>query len=222
MTRIKDIPKIDLPREKLEKYGPEKLQDHELLAILLGSGIRGLNVVQLSKRILKLVQKIGVEKITPRDLLQEKGLGTVKASQVIALLTLGKRLQDKIKPEIFSPKDIWKLCADFRDSKREHFAVFYLDTQERIIERQIISIGTLDATLVHPREVFEPAVSLRAASIIAVHNHPSGNLDPSQRDSALTKRLVESGKILGIPLIQHVILTDSSFNGFMKPVLNID
>lgn len=222
MTKIKDLLKVDLPREKLAKYGPDKLTDAELLAILLGSGIKGLNVLQLSNRILKLVQKIGIERITLERLLEEKGLGKAKASQVIALLALGKRLEEKTKPEIFSPKDIWKLCADFRESKREHFAAFYLDTQGRVIERQIISIGTLDASLVHPREVFEPAVSLRAASIIAAHNHPSGNLEPSREDIALTKRLVESGKILGIRLEQHVILTSTACNGFMKPILSID
>jgi DNA repair protein RadC len=154
-------------------------------------------------------------------LFEEKGLGKAKASQIIAVLALGKRLQNKEKPEILTPQDVWKLCADFRESKREHFVAFYLDTQGRVIERQIISIGTLDASLVHPREVFEPAISLRAASIIVAHNHPSGNLEPSQTDISLTKRLGESGKILGISLEQHVILTKDHFNGFMKPSLSI-
>lgn len=208
MTRIKDIPKVDLPREKLEKYGPEKLTDSELLALLLGSGIKGLNVLQLAKKILKLIEKIGVEKVTLEMLLEEKGLGKAKASQIVAVLALGKRLQNKEKPEILTPQDVWKLCADFRESKREHFAAFYLDTQGRVIERQIISIGTLDASLVHPREVFEPAVSLRAASVIVAHNHPSGNLEPSEEDMEITRRLRHSGKILGIPMIDHVVVTD--------------
>lgn len=208
MSRIKDISKVDMPREKLEKYGPDKLTDSELLALLLGSGIKGLNVLQLSKKILRLIEKVGVEKITFRTLLEEKGLGRAKASQIIAVLALGKRLQNKEKPEILTPQDVWKLCADFRDSKREHFAAFYLDTQGRVIERQIVSIGTLDASLVHPREVFEPAVSLRAASIIVAHNHPSGNLEPSREDIEITKQLVEAGKILDIQIIDHVIVTD--------------
>lgn len=220
MTRIKDTPKVDMPREKLEKYGPDKLMDSELLALLLGSGIKGLNVLQLAKKILRLIEKVGVEKMTLEILLEEKGLGKAKASQIIAVLALGKRLMNKERPEILTPQDVWKLCADFRDSKREHFAAFYLDTQGRVIERQIISIGTLDTSLVHPREVFEPAVSLRASSIVVAHNHPSGYLEPSSEDEVLTRRLEESGKILGIRLDQHVIITQSSFCGFMKPSLS--
>ena len=215
MPRIKDTPKIDLPREKLEKYGTEKLTDSELLALLLGSGIKGLNVLQLAKKILKLIEKVGVEKVTLEILLEEKGLGKAKASQIIAVLALAKRLMSNEKPEILTPQDVWKLCADFRDSKREHFAAFYLDTQGRVIERQIISIGTLDTSLVHPREVFEPAVSLRAASIVVAHNHPSGTLEPSKEDRALTLRLNEAGKILGIYLDQHVIVTQASFRGLL-------
>lgn len=217
MSRIKGVPKVDMPREKLEKYGPEKLTDSELLALLLGSGIKGLNVLQLSKKILRLIEKIGAEKVTLEMLLEEKGLGRAKASQIMAVLALGKRLNDTSKPEILSPQDVWKLCADFRESKREHFVAFYLDTQGRVIERQIISIGTLDTSLVHPREVFEPAVSLRAASIIVAHNHPSGVLDPSEEDIEITRRLRHSGKILGIQLIDHIVLTEKSWG-----VINID
>ncbi len=217
MSRIKGVLKVDMPREKLEKYGPEKLTDSELLALLLGSGIKGLNVLRLSKKILKLIEKVGVEKITLEMLLEEKGLGKAKASQIIAVLALGKRLHDKTKPEILTPQDVWKLCADFRESKREHFVAFYLDTQGRVIERQIISIGTLDASLVHPREVFEPAVSLRAASIIVAHNHPSGNLEPSREDVEITKQLVGAGKILDIQIIDHVIVTSERWK-----TINID
>lgn len=217
MSRIKGVLKVDMPREKLEKYGPEKLTDSELLALLLGSGIKGLNVLRLSKKILKLIEKVGVKKITLEKLLEEKGLGKAKASQIIAVLALGKRLHDKTKPEILTPQDVWKLCADFRESKREHFVAFYLDTQGRVIERQIISIGTLDASLVHPREVFEPAVSLRAASIIVAHNHPSGNLEPSREDVEITKQLVEAGKILDIQIIDHVIVTNERWK-----TINID
>jgi DNA repair protein RadC len=216
MARIKDLPKVDMPREKLEKYGPGKLRDHELLAILFGSGIKGLNVLELSKRILKKVEKVGIEKISFEDLIEERGLGKAKALQVIALLELGRRLTTKERPEILTPGDVWKLCIDFRESKKEHFVAFYLDTQGRVIERQIVSIGTLDASLVHPREVFEPAVSLHAASIIVAHNHPSGSLEPSAEDIEITKRLVHAGKILGIELADHVIVSEKSFTSAKK------
>lgn len=209
--KIKDLAKIDRPREKLEKYGTAKLANHELLAVLLGSGIKGLNVVELSKRIVKLIEKTGTNKVGLENLLKEKGLGKAKALQVIAALEFGKRMSLVKIPEILSAEDVWKLCADIRNSKKEHFVVFYLDTQSKLIERQIISIGTLNASLVHPREVFEPAVGLHAAAIIAAHNHPSGELKPSKDDLAITRRLAEAGKILGIELIDHVIVTNSGF-----------
>lgn len=217
MPRIKDIPKIDLPREKLEKYGPDKLTDAEFLAILLGSGIKGLNVLQLARKVLSLIEKVGVEKVTLAVLSEEKGLGKAKASQIMAMLVLGKRLHDKTKPEILNQQDVWKLCVDFRESKKEHFVAFYLDTQGKVIERQIVSIGTLDASLVHPREVFEPAVALHAASIIVAHNHPSGNLEPSAEDIEITKRLVHAGKILDISIVDHVIVAKGGWK-----VIDID
>ncbi|UMX47412.1 MAG: DNA repair protein RadC [Candidatus Nealsonbacteria bacterium DGGOD1a] len=212
--KIKDLTKVDRPREKLEKYGTAKLADYELLAILLGSGIKGLNVIALSKRILKLIDKVGIDKITLENLLKERGLGKAKAMQVISALEFGKRINSGEKPEILTAEDVWKLCGDFRGSKKEHFAAFYLDTQSKLIERQIISIGTLNASLVHPREVFEPAVGLHAANIIVAHNHPSGVLEPSGDDLAITKRLSESGKIMGIALIDHIIIANAKFSSF--------
>ena len=217
MPKIKDLSKVDLPREKLEKYGASKLRDHELLAIVLGSGIKGLNVLELSKKILKKIAKDGIDQVSLETLLTESGLGKAKASQVIALLELGRRLHTTEKPEILSPKDVWMLCADIRESKKEHFVAFYLDTQNRVIERQIISVGTLNASLVHPREVFEPAVTLRAASIIVAHNHPSGSLEPSPEDVEVTKRLIHAGKILDILVIDHIILVGNRWK-----VISID
>lgn len=211
MSKIKDLPKVELPREKLAKYGTEKLLDKELLAIILGSGIEGLNVLELSQKILLKIRKVGIDKINLEGLLKIKGLGDAKASQIIACLELGRRLNQKEKPEILSPKDIWNLCADIRESKKEHLVAFYLDTQERLIERQIISVGTLTASLVHPREVFEPAVRLSAASVIVAHNHPSGSLEPSTEDKKVTERLVEAGEILGIELVDHVILSKKAY-----------
>jgi DNA repair protein RadC len=171
-------------------------------------------VVELSRKIVKLIAKNGTEKIKLEDLLKEKGLGKAKALQIIAALEFGKRMYPDKKPEILTPEDVWKLCGDFRGSKKEHFAAFYLDTQNKLIERQIISIGTLNASLVHPREVFEPAIALHAASVIVCHNHPSGDADPSSDDLAITKRLAEAGKILGIGLTDHIISTANEFASF--------
>lgn len=212
--KLKSLTKIDLPREKLQKYGVNKLQDHELLALLLGSGIKDVNVLQLSKKILNTITKIGADKITLEQLLEIKGLGQAKASQIIAVIELGKRLHTNRNPEVLSAQDIWNLCADFRESKKEHFVAFYLDTQSRLIERQIISIGTLNNSLVHPREVFEPAVKLSTASIIIAHNHPSGSLDPSQEDKKVTERLKQAGELLGIEILDHVIISKSGHLSF--------
>ena len=211
--KIKLLPKIDLPREKLQKYGVNKLANHELLAILLGSGIEGVNVLQLSKQILQTISKLGKDKITLNDLLEINGLGKVKASQIISVIELIKRLDTGVS-EILSAEDVWKQCADIRDSKNEHLIAFYLDTQNHLIERQIIFIGTLDASIVHPREVFEPAIRHCAASIIVAHNHPSGDIEPSYEDIETTKRLVEAGRIIGIDVIDHVIISRSAYMSF--------
>ena len=214
--KIKDLEKIDLPREKLAKYGSKKLKDYELLALLLGSGIKGLNVLELSKKILEAIKKIGVKKVALSDLVEIKGLGQAKASQVFALLELGNRLNAGEKPEIISPENVWNFCADIRGLQKEHFVAFYLDTQNCLMERQTISIGTLNSSLVHPREVFEPALSFHAASIIVAHNHPSGELEPSDEDREVTKRLVQAGKLLGIDIIDHIILTKKGFLSFQQ------
>jgi DNA repair protein RadC len=215
--KIKSLSKVDLPREKLQKYGVDKLADFELLALLLGSGIKGINVLELSKNILKVIKKIGIAKIKLEDLQKVKGLGPAKSSEVIAILELVKRLNNKdSRPEILSPADVWNFCSDIRGVHREHFVVFYLDTQNCLIERQTISIGTLNSSLVHPREVFEPAISLHSASIIIAHNHPSGALEPSPEDKEVTTRLKEAGKILGIDLIDHIILSKTSHFSFAQ------
>jgi DNA repair protein RadC len=212
MPKIKDLAKVDQPREILEKYGPEKLTDAQLLAILLRTGTKDCNVLELSKKILKKFPGEKLLSATSKDLSQIHGLGKVKASEIIACLELGKRfLKDKQANLILSPKDVWENCKDIRDHRKEHFVVFFLDTRNQEIKREIISIGTLNANLVHPREVFEPAIKHSAAQIIVCHNHPSGNPQPSDEDIAITKRLQEAGKILGIEITDHVIVCQGSF-----------
>lgn len=205
--KIKDLQKQDMPRERLEKYGPDKLKDEELLAIILGSGTKGMNVLSLSRAILKRVAGLGGAQATPDDLKSIRGLGKVKSLQIVALLALSKRLQAKDGQEVLSTKDVWNMCNDFYASAKEHFVVFYLDTQSRLIERKIISVGTLDANIVHPREVYEPALTLHAASVIVAHNHPSGDTKPSPTDIMLTKKLVDAAQLLGISFEDHVIVS---------------
>ena len=212
MPKLKDISKVDRPREKLEKYGPEKLTSPELLAILLRTGTKDCNVLELSKKIL---QKFPTEKLlnaSIKELSEIHGLGKVKACEIIACLEFGRRiLKGKKATLILSPKDVWENCQDIRNHKKEHFVVFFLYTRNQQIQREIISIGTLNANLVHPREVFEPAILHNAAQIIVCHNHPSGNPEPSDEDLAITRRLQEAGKILGIEVLDHVIVTKTTF-----------
>ncbi len=138
------------------------------------------------------------------------------ASQVFATLELGKRLNKDRKQEILSASEVWNFCADIRALQKEHFVAFYLDTQNCLIERQTISVGTLNSSLVHPREVFEPALLLHSASVIVAHNHPSGELEPSKEDREVTERLVEAGKLMGIDVLDHIIMTKSSFLSFQQ------
>ena len=144
-------------------------------------------------------------------------MGTVKASEIIACFELGRRmLKDKKFSILLSPKDVWERMEDIRGSKKEHFVVFYLDSRNQEIERDIISIGTLNESLVHPREVFEGAIKNNAAAIIVAHNHPSGDLKPSQDDIEITKKLIHAGKILDIEVIDHIIV--SAHNPFFKSI----
>lgn len=213
MIKIKDLPKIDRPREKLVKYGPEKLSDSELLAILLRTGTKDLNVLKLSQKILQKFEKTKFINTTIDELKGIHGLGEVKACEIIACFELGRRmLKDKKSSILLSPKDVWERMEDIRGSKKEHFVVFYLDSGNQEIKREIISIGTLNESLVHPREVFEGAIKNNAASIIIAHNHPSGDLEPSQADIEITKKLIHAGKILDIKIIDHIIITKDSFS----------
>ena len=213
---MKELDRLDLPRERLARYGPDKLADAELLAIVLGSGTKGVNVLELARRVLAKIRDAGSSAVRLEDLQRLRGLGGAKAAQTIALLALSKRIRAAAREPLIKPHDVWHICADIRGSKREHFIACYLDSQNRLIERQIISIGTLNASLVHPREVFEPALARHAASIIVAHNHPSGNLNPSEEDREVTRRLKSAGNILGIVLADHVLLTERDCVSFRQ------
>ena len=216
------MPKVDRPREKLEKYGPGRLSDSELLAILLRTGSEGINVVELSSKILRKFSGAGLAKASAKELKNTFGLGSAKACEVVACYELGRRhLQNKQSVLLLSPKDVWDQLKDIRDNKKEHFVIFFLDARNQEIKREIISVGSLNANLVHPREVFEPAVRYLAAQVIIAHNHPAGDPSPSQEDSDITKQLVNAGKILGIEIIDHVIVTKDKFLSMkQKGILN--
>lgn len=215
MTKIKNLHPSDRPEEKLLRYGPEKLDDTELLALILRTGFKGVNVKTLSGRILKEYKK-DKDNFTLEKLQAMKGIGATKSAQVLAVIELGKRLlQNKQYSLLLNASDVWQRSEDFRGSKREHFVVFFLNVRNQEIKREIVSIGTLNASLVHPREVFESAIKESASAIIAVHNHPSGNTTPSPEDLAITNRLKEAGELLGIKLLDHIIVTKEDFRSLL-------
>lgn len=212
---IKDLPKVERPREKLMQYGPERLSNSELLAILLRSGKKGENVVDFSSKILKKFGTKELPNLTFDDLRNYPGLGPAKACEIVACFELGKRVLKDKKAQIYlEPKEIWKELKDIRNYKKEYFVVFYLDSRNQEIKREIISVGSLNANLVHPREVFEPAVRNSVAQVILAHNHPSGDPEPSEDDLEITRRLDEAGKILGIEVVDHVIVANDGFLSF--------
>jgi len=214
---IKELPRVERPREKLMQYGPEKLSNSELLAIILRSGTKEENAVELANKILKRFGADELPNLTFNDLKDYSGLGPAKACEIIACFELGKRLLKNKKAEIYlTPKQVWEELKDLRDHKKEHFVIFYLDSRNQEIKREIISVGSLNANLVHPREVFEPAVRNLAAQIILAHNHPSGDPEPSEDDLEITKRLVEAGKILGIEIVDHIVITKTGFMSFKE------
>ncbi|WP_173918741.1 DNA repair protein RadC [Halobacillus sp. Marseille-Q1614] len=213
---IRDIPKEDRPRERFMQYGPAHLSHQELLAIILGSGSRQESVTELAKRIFVHFEGIDLLKgATLEELTAIKGIGTAKAVQLLAAIEFGRRIQ-QMKPSeryvIRSPEDGAEyIMEEMRELKQEHFVCLFLNTKNQVIQRQTIFIGSLNASIVHPREVFKEAVKRSAASIICAHNHPSGDPTPSQEDIQVTRRLNECGKMIGIELLDHLVIGDRKF-----------
>ncbi|WP_077327230.1 RadC family protein [Virgibacillus siamensis] len=213
---IKDVPKEDRPRERMLKLGAGHLSNQELLAILLGSGTREESVMTLSNRLLMHFEGLNLLKdATIEELTSIKGIGTAKGVLLLSSLELGRRMS-QYKPSeryvIRSPEDgADYVMEEMRHLNQEHFVVLFLNTKNQIIHRQTIFIGSLNASIVHPREVYREAVKRSAASIICAHNHPSGDPSPSQEDIHVTRRLVESGKMIGIELLDHLVIGDRKF-----------
>ena len=199
------------PREKLQARGAEALSDYELLMAIIGSGVAGADVTKVARDVQKLLKEKSSE-LTLDDLLAIKGLGLAKATPIMAGYELWRRqFEVSERPIIDSPEKAVEQLADIRDKKQEYFVCLTLDGANRLIAKRIVTIGTLTASLVHPREVFADAITDRAASIIVAHNHPSGNLQPSQADVDVTDRLREAGELLGVTLLDHVIVTKDGF-----------
>ncbi len=213
MKAINQLNNFDKPREKLLKKGTKALKDYELVAVLLGSGIKGKDVFALSREIVKLFED-DFDNLNLEKLLSIHGLGTAKASQIICAIELSKRYLIKQNKKITNASEVYEELKSYKDKKQEYFLCLYLDGANHLCETRVITIGTLNQSLVHPREVFAPAVENRCASIIVAHNHPSGILEASREDIEVTKRLQESGKIIGIELLDHVVFTRDGFLSF--------
>ena len=220
--KIKDLPKIERPREKLVAKGAENLKDSELLAILLRTGRAGKNVIEIASQILAKNSKKRLLQMNYQDLLKISGIDSAKAVTLLAAFELSKRVlevNDTSSPTISNAKDAVAQLTDLRDLKKEHFVVLYLNARHQLVHKETVSIGTLNANLVHPREVFEPAIKHSAANIIVAHNHPSGDSKPSEDDLEITKRLTEAGKIMGIEIADHIIVAKNSHLSFKEEYL---
>jgi DNA repair protein RadC len=215
VLKFRDLPESDKPREKLAEYGPSKLSTKELLAIILGTGTKKEDVLAMSERILKEYGERSLVKITdPKKIAADMDIPLVKASQLVACGELGRRFFSRNQAGLATirvAEDVYEYTKDMRNLPREHLRGIYLDTHQRVIHDEVISIGTINSNIVHPREIFKSAIEYNAAAIILVHNHPSGVPTPSASDIEVTKQVIDAGKIIGINLLDHVIVTKDGF-----------
>ena len=217
--KIKDLSKIERPREKLIAKGPDNLKDEELLAILLGTGVEGKNVIEVAMQILRKYSKKRLLKMKYEDLSKIKGVGPAKACTILAAAELVKRaleIGEETLPLIHSTKDVIAQAVYMRDKTREHLMALFLNARNEMIYKKPMFVGTLNANLVHPREIFQEALKQNAASVILVHNHPSGDPEPSEDDLEITKRIIEAGKIMGIEVLDHIIITKTKVFSFKE------
>lgn len=214
-TGMKDMPEEMRPREKLMEKGEANLSETELLAIILGKGTRELSALELANvMMVKYRSMRKIKEASLEELIEEKGIGPAKAVAIKAAIEIGRRMSQDIlqKDTIKSPDDVKNIVMEeMRYFDREHFRVIYLDRKGGMMEMQDISIGGLHSSIVHPREVFKVAVKKSAASIILVHNHPSGDPTPSTEDIEVTRRLIEAGNIMGITVLDHIIIGDNTY-----------
>jgi DNA repair protein RadC len=213
---LRDVPNEDRPRERMMQYGAQSLSNAELLAILLRTGTFQESAVHLAQKMLSHSGGLrSLVDMSLQQLTEIKGIGSAKGLQILASVELGRRMARSVMEEtvtVRSPKDAANLMMEeLRYLQKEHFVCLFLNTKNHVIGQETLSIGSLNAAIVHPREVFRAAIKRSSASIICVHNHPSGDPTPSSEDIQLTKRLVEAGEIVGIDVLDHIIIGDQTF-----------
>jgi DNA repair protein RadC len=215
ILRIQDMPSEDRPREKLLQYGPSALTVAELVAVVLATGTKKEDVMSMASRMIRdYGEKTLSSQTDAKALSQELQIPEIKALQIVACAELGRRFFDRReygRVIIRTAKDVYEYLKDLRTLSKEHLRGLYVNTHHRLIHDEVISIGTINSNLIHPREVFKPAIEYGAVAVILAHNHPSGIVTASAADIEITKRIIESGKIIGIPLVDHVIIGKNKF-----------
>jgi DNA repair protein RadC len=219
-VRIHDLPLEERPRERLIKRGPEHLGTGELLAIILRTGTKNENAVELANRLLKNYGLKGLSTADYQELRAVPGIKEAKACQLQACFELARRLEAytaEPRPRIKSSKDVYNLLAPkMRDLKKERFIALYLNTKNALLRSETVSLGSLNGSFIHPREVFKTAILESAASVIIAHNHPSGDPNPSKEDEEVTQRLIKAGRLMGIKLLDHIIIGNKGFHSLLS------
>lgn len=218
---IRDVPASERPRERLLREGPQALSNQELIAILLRTGAKKESVLQLSQRVLHHFEGLAMLRAASvEELVQIRGIGETKAVQIVAARELGLRLSRYHgirRAAIRSPQDgAQYVMEEMRHLTQEHFVCLYLNTKNEVLHKQTVFIGSLNASIVHPREVFKEAFRRSAASIICFHNHPSGDPTPSREDVEVTKRLVKCGHMLGIDVLDHIVIGNEKYTSLKE------
>lgn len=215
VLRLRDLPPNEKPREKMLALGASGLSVSELIAVLIGTGTKREDVREMSERILREYgERTLTGTLNPQTLSKDLNIPLGKALQIAACAELGRRFFQKNErglATVRTPSDVFDYLKDMRDLSKEHLRGLYLNNQHKVIHDETISIGTIDTNIVHPREVFKPALEYSAVAMILAHNHPSGSLEPSKADVEITEQLIRSGKIMGIQLLDHIIVTKDGF-----------
>jgi len=212
--KIMDLPKECRPREKLLISGAQNLSDKELISILLGKGVKGKNLFSLSEEVLNQLDLLNYE-VNETLLMKISGLGKAKIASIAAAIEFSRRILCPKSKRIKSSSDIYPYIQHFADRKQEVFVCASLNGANEIIAIRVVSIGLINKTLVHPREVFADPISDRASAVIVCHNHPSGNLEPSDEDKEITRRLKDASSVLGIPLLDHIIFSETGYKSVL-------
>lgn len=218
-VRVSDLPRGLQPREKLIRQGERSLSNSELMAIALGSGTRSENVVKIADGLLRKYGFDALPNLSLNEWKSNRGIGAVKACQLKALFEMGRRAftpKDDDRPSLASPREAYGQVKDLRRARKEHLVALYLDAQNRLLSRETISIGSLNTTRTHPREILQPAIACSALGFILAHNHPSGSLTPSQDDIDFTRAIKRASEIIGIGLYDHIIVSEKGYTSLKE------